>query len=178
MGLRNSVDSATEFLNSCPPPSSMLPSITSGGMTDAMTEYGRDHPTRIDDVYESLVGVEIVITSHPTSSRPLAPPFYDTTITFHPQIYDRLVPRYSQYQKEIIAKQGNTVAPARGIHVNENTQGESFCQGYRLRCAPSYREMSEVAMYTTEWDVTHVGALLCQPTVRRPSALLLGPRRR
>ena len=71
MGLRNSVDSATEFLNSCPPPSSMLPSITSGGMTDAMTEYGRDHPTRIDDVYESLAGVEIVITSHPTS-RPAA----------------------------------------------------------------------------------------------------------
>jgi hypothetical protein len=82
MGFRNNAESATEFRNSCPPPSSMLPSITSGGIMDAITKCAREYP-QVDGIYRTLAGVEIVITSHPHPDPAL--PFHITTIASSPR---------------------------------------------------------------------------------------------
>ena len=81
MGLRNSADSATEFRNSCPPPSSMLPSITSEGTTDAIGKICERALSRVDGV--TLAGVEIVVTSHLDPDPPLVLPFYCVTPRSH-----------------------------------------------------------------------------------------------
>ena len=99
MGLPNSVESATEFRNNCPPPSSILPSMTSEGTVHAMTEDARYRVTKIDRLLCDPAGVD---DSHNRSPRSRILPFYNVTITLLPYgIYGIPGPRYSWYQKEI-----------------------------------------------------------------------------
>jgi len=94
MGLRNSVESATEFRNNCPPPSSMLPSMTSEGTVHAMTEYARECSQKVGCLLRELT---TVTTSHQGPDLPPILPFYNATITFLPyEIYEIVVPRYSR----------------------------------------------------------------------------------
>lgn len=71
MGLHNNAESATEFRNNCPPPSSMLPSITSGSVEDAMIqknmrEYFQGSTSFMYDLFAGVTTQSWVIIYIPT----------------------------------------------------------------------------------------------------------------